>query len=169
MDEFVRRSDSVTEVRHTVVHQPHATKATIPLVKCSYCVQTFGPWGQTVIEPYGVCERPLHRSLGGTRPRQIVSLFDTINALQGIGIMLAGLAFVTGGAGLRRLCAWVALALFVSASVYVADGAIAWKTKICHLFSMLVVGPGARLAGTAQITFGLCALLLSVTGLAYLT
>jgi hypothetical protein len=82
--------------------------------------------------------------------------------------MLAGIAFMTGGASLRRLCAWNALALFVSASVYVADGAIAWKTKMCRLFSTLVVGPGARLAGTAQITFGLCALLLSMTGLAYL-
>ena len=83
--------------------------------------------------------------------------------------MLAGIAFVTGGVSLRRLCAWVALALFVAASAYVTDGSLGWKTKICRLSSALVVGPDARLAGAAQITFGLCALLLSVTGLAYLT
>ena len=101
-----------------------ARRHPVPLIKCPYCRQTFGPWGAAAIEPCRLCERPLHRSLGWARPRQVVVLLDTINACQGMAVMVAGIAFVTGGVILQRLCAWIALALFVSATAYITDGAM---------------------------------------------
>ena len=138
------------------------------MITCPYCWQTFGPWGAAAIEPCRMCERPLHRSLGWARPRRVVLLLETVNALQGIGVMVAGIAFVTGAITLPRLCAWIALALFVAGSVHIANGMLSWKTQLRRSSATMITGYPARIAGAAQVIFGVCALVLSAIGFAYL-
>ncbi|MBA3898349.1 MAG: hypothetical protein H0X36_14720 [Sphingomonadaceae bacterium] len=138
----------------------------MPFITCPYCRQVFGPWGRELIEPCQLCERPLHRSIGWTRPRGVVLLLETINTLQGIGMMLAGILFVIGTTTLRGLCTCVALALFASATAYIADGVLAWRTRLSRTFGRILTGSEARAAGAATIVFGLAALLLSFAGLA---
>jgi hypothetical protein len=148
--------------------QRSGSKVVVPYTTCPYCRQIFGPWGRELVEPCRLCERPLHRSIGWTRPRQVVLLLGTINTLQGIGMMLAGILFVIGTTTLRGLCTCVALALFVSASAYIADGVLAWRTRLSRTFGRILIGSEARVAGAATMAFGLTALLLSFAGFAYL-
>lgn len=88
-----------------------APRPAVPMITCPYCRQTFGPWCAAAIEPCRMCERPLHRSLGWARPRRVVLLLETVNALQGIGVMVAGIAFVTGAITLPAggSCLWSSL------------------------------------------------------------
>jgi hypothetical protein len=62
----------------------------------------------------------------------------------------------------------VALALFVPASAYVADGVLVWRTRLSRTFGRILIGSEARAAGAATMAFGLTALLLSFAGSAYL-
>lgn len=144
------------------------TRPLIPFLTCPYCRQTFGPWGQEAIEPCHVCRRPLHRSLNWRRRPRVVLLLSTINALQGVGMMIAGVLFFTGNMALRRLLGCMILALFVAGTSYIADGILAWQTQLTRRFGRVITGPAARVDAITTALFGLAANLLSTIGLTYL-
>ena len=74
-----------------------------------------------------------------------------------------------GTISMRRLCGWIALALFVSGTSYMTDGALAWRTQISRNNGQVTTGRAARLTGVVTAAFGSCSMLLSLAGILYLS
>jgi hypothetical protein len=135
---------------------------------CAYCRTQWGPWTGVAIAPCPRCARPLF--LTSTLLRQVSrekvsGLLDSINAIQGMVVLLAILGLLLGLIQPRTLGQTIAMAMFVAATAHTTDGVLGMRTGILRVFGTMIAGSHAKPAAVAKIAMGVVAFGMSLFGI----
>ena len=136
-------------------------------VTCAYCATQWGPWTGVAIAPCPNCARPLFLTsalLRGANRAKVSGLLDSINAVQGMIVMVAIIGLILGFILPRTLGQTIAMAMFVAATAHTTDGVVGFRTAIVRIFGTMIVGANARSAAALKAAMGIVAFGLSLVG-----
>ena len=91
-------------------------------------------------------------------------LLDSINAVQGMIVMVAIIGLILGFILPRSLGQTIAMAMFVAATAHTTDGVVGFRTAIVRIFGTMIVGANARSAAALKAAMGIVAFGLSLVG-----
>ena len=136
-------------------------------VTCAYCQTQWGPWTGVAIQACPNCARPLFLTfslLRGANRAKVSGLLDSINAVQGMIVMVAIIGIILGVILPRTLGQTIVMAMFVAATSHTTDGVLGFRTAIVRVLGKMFVGTHARPAAVLKATMGIVAFGLSLVG-----